>query len=151
VSEPCYREPTNGVRFTRNAHRTDCTDLDCRGCRPCAEADHCTAARNCSWHVAPGELTCGRCLSKARMNLRWIGALSALLMPAAMADGLGSEAANLAGPAADSEAWSWRKVAMMRAGADVEILEDDDEHHPHRVAGTWARMLTEDYRHDMPE
>jgi hypothetical protein len=85
------------------------------------------------------------------MDLRWIGTLASLLMPAAVTDGLGSEAANLAGPAADAEAWSWRKVAMLHAGVDVELIEDDDEHHPHRVAGTWARMVTEGYGHDMPE
>jgi hypothetical protein len=151
ASQPCYREQTNGVYFTRNAHRPDCSDPDCRGCRPCAEKRHCTAARNCAWHVAEGELTCGRCLSKARMDLRWVEQLAALLLPAAITDGLGSEAANLSGPSADPEAWSWRKVAALRAGADVELLEDDDEHHPHRVTGTWARMLTEDYGHDMPE
>jgi hypothetical protein len=147
---PCYRE-SNGVYFTRNAHRPDCADSDCRGCRPCNEPRHCTATKNCTWHIAEGELTCGRCINKARIDLRWVGQLAALLLPAAITDGLGSEAANLSGPSADPEAWSWRKVAALRAGADVELLEDDDEHHPHRVTGTWARMLTEDYGHDMPE
>lgn len=147
----CYREATNGVYFTRNSHRNDCDDPTCRGCRPCPERRHCTASRNCTWHVAEGQLTCGRCITSARNDLGWIATLAALMLPAAMADGLGSEAANMSGPAADSEAWSWRKVALLRAGADVDHIEDDDEHHPHRVAGTWARMITEDYGHDMPE
>lgn len=151
ANAPCYREATNGVYFTRGAHRLDCGDPDCRGCRPCTEARHCTAAKNCTWHIAEGQLTCGRCLSKARMDLRWIGALASLLMPAAVADGLGSEAANLAGPSANYEAWSWRKVAANKAGMPWDLIEDDDEHHPHTVTGTWARMLTEDYGQPMPE
>jgi hypothetical protein len=149
-TQPCYREPTNGVRFTRNAHRTECVDPDCRGCRPCAETRHCTATRNCSWHVAEGQLTCGRCLTSARRDLTWIGALAALLLPAAVADGLDSEAANLTGPAANPEAWSWRKIATSKR-LSWDAVEYDDEHHPHTVTGTWARMLTEDYGHDMPE
>lgn len=150
TAQPCYREATNGVYFTRATHRIDCGDPDCRGCRPCAEARHCTAARNCTWHVAEGELTCGRCIAAVRRDLRWVGALAALLLPAAVADGLGSEAANLAGPTADPEAWTWRKVTAARS-VSWDDLEDDDEHHPHAVAGIWARMLTEDYGHDMPE
>jgi hypothetical protein len=32
----------------------------------------------------------------------------------------------------------------------ISLVEDDDEHHPVTVTGTWARMLTEDYAHEMP-
>jgi len=146
---PCYREPTNGVYFTRNAHRLDC-DGDCAGCRPCSES-HCTARRNCTWHVAATELTCGRCLTAVRRDLRWIGSLAALMPTAANNDGVNSEAANLAGPSVDPEAWSWRKAAARQGIAwHVSLLEDDDEHHPARVLGVWAQMLTEDYGHDMP-
>jgi hypothetical protein len=68
-----------------------------------------------------------------------------------MNEGVNSEAANLAGPSVDPEAWSWRKAAARGGGAwHVSLIEDDDEHHPHRVLGTWARMLTEDYDHPMP-
>lgn len=150
MTAACYRDSANGVRFTRNAHRPDCDDATCRGCRPCPEPRHCTAARNCNWHVAEGQLTCGRCIARARWDLRWLSTLAALLMPAALADGVNSEAANLAGPAADREAWTWRKVAMSWH-TPWDALEDDDEFHPHAVTGTWARMLTEDYGHDMPE
>lgn len=48
--EPCYREATNGVHFTRNTHRHDCAEVDCRGCKPCP-GRHCTARTNCTWHV----------------------------------------------------------------------------------------------------
>ena len=153
---PCYRDRDNGVYFTRNAHRPECADTDCRGCRPCPSSDHCTQKRNCSWHVGEGQLTCGRCIAETRRDLRWIGPLASLLMPAALGDGVDSEAASLAGPVTDPEAWTWRKIAA-RANRHtgrawhVSLIEDDDEHDPHRVTGTWARMLTEDYGHDMPE
>ncbi len=153
MSERCYRE-VNGVYFTRNTHRPDCGEPECRGCRPCPE-QHCTARRNCSWHLDEGQLTCGRCIAGVRTDLRWIEALAALLLTAAINDGVESEAAALAGPAVDPEAWSRRKVAA-RQHADtgrawhVSLIEDDDEHHPARVLGVWAMMLAEDYGHDMP-
>ena len=107
---------------------------------------HCTARRNCSWHVGRGELTCGRCMAGVRQDLRWIASLSALMLTQAIVDGLDSEAANLAGPAADPEAWTWRKVAARQGKAwHVSLIEDDDERHPLRVLGTWDRMIREDY------
>lgn len=150
IKAACYRE-ANGVRFTKNAHRHDCTDPTCRGCVRCPEPAHCTARPNCSWHIAEGQLTCGRCLAAVRRDLRWIMALAALMPVAAEYDGVQSEAAVLAGPTADPEAWAWRKVSA-RAGRawHISLIEDDDEHHPANVLGTWARMLTEDYGHEMP-
>ena len=142
-AKPCYRDP-NGVYFVRNEHRADCSD-DCRGCRICAET-HCSARKNCTWHVEHGQLTCGRCINAARTDLRWIESLSALMLTAAMGEGVNSEAANLAGPSVDPEAWSWRKAAA-RAGRGwhVSLVEEDDEHHPARVLGTWEAMIREDY------
>lgn len=152
MTEPtpaCYRERTNRVYFTKDAHRLDC-DGDCRGCRPCT-ADHCTARPNCTWHVAEGELTCGRCLAATRRDLRWIGPLATLMPTAALGEGVNSEAANLAGPSVDPEAWSWRKAAARQGVAwHVSLIEEDDEHHPARVLGTWARMIAEDYQHETP-
>src|SRR5690606_4610703 len=101
--EPCYREATNGVHFTRNTHRHDCAEADCRGCKPCP-GRHCSARTNCTWHVDAADLTCGRCGGEARRELRWIGDLAALMMTQAMSDGVESESAYLAGPAADPEA-----------------------------------------------
>lgn len=146
--QPCYREATNGVYFTRNGHRPDCEDAACRGCVTCA-GKHCTARKNCTWHIDAAELTCGRCIAGVRRELRWIGDLSALMLAAAIADGLESEAANLAGPAADPEAWTWRKVAAKQGRAwHVSLIEDDDEHHPETVTGIWQRMIAEDYGHE---
>lgn len=148
TTERCYRDPDNGVHFTRDRHHPDCEPTDCRGCVKCP-GDHCAAKRNCTWHVEHGTLTCGRCLAEVRRDLRWIAELSALLLTAAISDGLESEAANLAGPATDPEAWSWRKAAA-RAGRHwhVSLIEDDDEHHPLRVLSTWDRMIREDFGHD---
>jgi hypothetical protein len=145
--DPCYREATNGVYFTKNAHRLDCDDPACRGCTTCA-GTHCTARKNCTWHVSEGELTCGRCIAGVRRDLAWITALSALLLTQAIADGLDSEAVNLAGPAVDPEAWSWRKATAKQGRAwHVSLVEDDDEHHPLRVLGAWEHMIREDYQH----
>lgn len=145
----CYRDRTNGVRYQRGIHHAACADDACRGCRPCPERWHCTARRSCSWHVEVGQLTCGRCLARVRADLRWIGDLASLLPVAAEAAGVDSEAANLAGPATDSEAWSWRKAAAMAGGSwHLSLVEDDDEHHPLRVTQTWARMIAEDYGHE---
>lgn len=147
--KPCYRE-VNGAYFTRNAHRHDCDDAECRGCSPCA-GRHCSARKSCTWHVDAADLTCGRCIAGARRDLTWIESLSALLLTQAIADGLESEALSLAGPSVDAEAWSWRKIAAKQGVAwHVSLIEEDDEHHPARVTGTWARMVSEDYGHDMP-
>ena len=142
---PCYRDRDNGVYFTREAHRIDCAEVECRGCTPCP-GRHCGAKKSCTWHIAETEITCGRCIATTRRNLRGIVGLSALMLTAAIADGLESEAANLAGPAVDPEAWSWRKAAARQGVAwHVSLVEEDDEHHPLRVLGTWERMIREDY------
>jgi hypothetical protein len=109
---------------------------------------HCTAKRTCSQHVGPGELTCARCLGRTRANLRRIPIVSRLMMLIALEDGVNSEAANLAGPAADPEAWSWRKVAARQGKSwHLSLIEDDDEEHPYLVLGRWDMMLREDYSH----
>jgi hypothetical protein len=156
----CYRE-VNGVYFTRNTHRNDCADPTCRGCKPCTQG-HCTARQTCAIHVATGELTCGRCISRTRRDLHWIRDMEPLLPTAAVTDGVESEAANLAGPAADPARWSARRVAMrghlatwFRRGKITEgqylharaTMEDDDELHPYTVLGRWDMMIREDYGH----
>lgn len=145
----CYRDRDNGVYFVRQGHRHDCDDSECRGCTPCAE-HHCMARKNCAWHIGAGELTCGRCLGAVRRDLRWIGDLSPLMMTAAIAAGVNSEAASLAGPSVDPEAWSWRKAAARRGVSwHLSLVEEDDEHHPLRVTQAWVRMISEDYDHDI--
>lgn len=162
---PCYRDRDNGVRFIRNGHRPDCAEVECQGCTPCPEPRHCTAKRNCSWHLPEGVITCGRCVGDVRRELRWIGDLAALMPTQALADGGDSQAANLAGPTADAR--DWRATSLARrhrltaylmadrltekqATRALEAMEPDDEHHPERVASTWTLMLAEDYRHPLP-
>lgn len=79
---------------------------------------HCTARRTCSQHVGRGELTCARCLGRVRQTIRKIAAYSPLLPTAAELEeygrravqGVNSEAAWLAGPAADPESWMWHQI-----------------------------------------
>lgn len=126
---------------------------------------HCTARRTCSQHIGRDELTCLRCISRGRSVIRQIADLSALMMPAALASGLDSEAVNLAGPATDPTAWSERRIAMRshlaaweQVGRITEHqhlrarvnMEDDDEHHPYVVLTRWAAMISEDYDHGRP-
>ena len=123
--EPCYREATNGVHFTRNTHRHDCAEVDCRGCKPCP-GRHCTARTNCTWHVDAADLTCGRCIGEARRELRWIGDLAALMMTQAMSDGVESEAANLAANAADAEAWNHMHASVLAGRIPADRLDLPD-------------------------
>lgn len=126
---------------------------------------HCTARRTCSVHVGPHDLTCARCVGRTRALLRHIPTLATLVVPIAVTAGVDSEAANMAGPAADPARWSDRRVAMRSHLATWErfgriseqqhlharaLMEDDDEHHPLTVLGRWALMIAEDYGHELP-
>ena len=127
------------------SHLPDCDAHDCEGCQPCPEA-HCTARKGCTGHLDHAHpLTCPRCVGKVRADIREVVRLSGQLMDEAIEKGVDSEAANLAGPAADPEAWSWRRLAAWERGADVTVLEDDDPHHPLAVLGRWDFMLRADY------
>lgn len=164
AERPCYREQTNGVHFTRNAHRPDCEDSQCRGCITCT-GRHCTARKNCTWHIAASEQTCGRCIGGARREIRWIVNLSALTATQAIMDGLESEALNLTGPAADPRSlseWqvarknylrSWEergKITEQQHLHAIEAMNADDEHHPYAVLTRWQMMIAEDYDHELP-
>jgi len=127
--------------------------------KPCRTDDygdparHCTARRGCANHVGPEELTCPRCVGRVRADLRRIPDVMVLMDLIALEDGVDSEAANLAGPAADPEAWSWRKVAARQGKAwHLSLIEEDDEEHPYLVLGRWDLMLREDYQNpsDVP-
>lgn len=161
MTEPkraCYRDRNNGVYFGRQEHRHDCADPDCRGCVPCAD-QHCSAAKNCAWHIGEGELTCGRCIGSVRRDLRWIGDLASLMMTAALGGGVNSEAANLAGPAPHPGTAASRRVHLRKrlaqlgpfaaaAGIDETgfcVMPDEDPHHPYAVTTRWEAMIREDY------
>jgi hypothetical protein len=126
---------------------------------------HCKARQSCSVHIGPDEITCPRCIGRARAHLARIPTVAALAVPVAVTSGVNSEAANIAGPAADPELWRDRRIAMRSHLAAWETLgriteeqhlharltmEDDDERHPANVLGRWCLMISEDYGHDLP-
>jgi hypothetical protein len=152
----CYRDRDNGVRFIKAEHAIECNDSDCRGCKMCAETGHCSARKNCSWHIAEGQLTCGRCITAVRNDLQWIEALASLMLTEAMGAGVNSEAAMLAGPSADYATFSARRTIAKRwifdhlpesrwEAAFTAYIADDDEHHPESVLTRWEAMIREDY------
>lgn len=126
---------------------------------------HCTARRSCAMHVYGNELACGRCVDRTRRDLQQIADLAALMLPEAVASGVRSEAADLAGPATDPRSWRARRIAkrlhldtFLHLGRITEqqyvharlVMEDDDEEHPYTVTTRWQMMLAEDYHHDLP-
>jgi hypothetical protein len=123
--------------------------------------EHCTSRKTCANHLPWGELTCARCRLRTRNDLRQIVERAALMLPEAMVSGVDSQAAMLAGPAADYRVFSARRNLdkrwimdhiperqMMRAMKN--LLEDDDELHPYSVTTRWAMMLAEDYGLELP-
>jgi hypothetical protein len=89
---------------------------------------HCQARRSCAQHVGEGEITCARCLGRTRTDVRRIVALSPLMVIQALGSGVDSEAANLAGPAADYRVFSARRLI-----AKAWIVE-----HIHQPARDWC-------------
>ena len=119
---------------------------------------HCTARRTCANHVGAGELTCARCIGRARANIRRIVELAPLMAVQALDAGVESDALNLAGPAADYGVFSARRnldrMWLMTNIPEVNLeramrnlLPDDDEFHPYGVLTRWEFMLREDYGH----
>ncbi|HET7407346.1 MAG TPA: hypothetical protein VFJ21_09480, partial [Mycobacteriales bacterium] len=147
---PCRYVPGYG-HYLRSHLRT-CNDRDCLGCEPC-ERDHdgqpvrhCTCREGCNEHLTPAHAhVAPRCIGKVRATLHAIETLDALMLDVAADTGVESEAANLAGPAADPAQWSARKVYAMRSGAELALMPEEDPHHALWVLGTWDMMLREDY------
>jgi hypothetical protein len=127
---------------------------------------HCTARRTCSQHIGKDELTCARCLSRTRAAIRKIATHSALMLPAAIDDGVNSNAAALAGPAANPvhvdairfyvhghATYLYRagKISEQRLERILTDLPDEDDWHPYSVLTRWQMMLSEDYSHPLPD
>lgn len=123
---------------------------------------HCTARTNCGQHIGPNDLTCARCIGRTRSDIKRIADLAALMLPAAIAGGVNSEAANLAAPGAEPAKWAGRRLAMsrhltawMRLGRITEeqathalaAMPDDDDRHPYNLLGRWDMAIREDYQH----
>ena len=141
-------------RHLLRTHLPACDSNACQGCEPCLRdpngdpVKHCTARVGCNGHLGYGERTCPGCIEKTRTTLRVIVDLAAVaLLEEAVEAGVDSEAAYLAGPAADPEAWMWRKVTARQGGPwHASLEEDDDEHHAYSVLARWEAMMREDYR-----
>lgn len=131
------------VRYVRGRHFAECGgEDDCAGCLRCPE-NHCGECSR-GTHLGFGEHTCPACVGKVRAALRSILDLYASLPAEAQVRGVDSEAANLNGPAADPEAWSWRKAHLAKT-IPWDQLPEDDEHHPLNVLGGWVLAIGEDY------
>jgi hypothetical protein len=135
--------------------------------QPCRHDDygdvtrHCTARRTCAQHVGPREQTCARCIGRVRQDIRAIVDLAVLMPYEATASGVNSEAAVLAGPAADYAVFSARRrISRSWLMANIPdrnleramqaYLDDDDEWHPYSVLTRWEAMIREDYEHPVP-
>ena len=108
-------------RHLLRTHLPACDTAGCQGCEPCLRdpngdpVRHCTARVGCNGHLGYGELTCPGCIEKTRTVIRKIVDLAAVtLLEEAIEAGVDSEAAYLAGPAADPYLWRERKVQMKR-------------------------------------
>jgi hypothetical protein len=117
----------------------------CVGCLPCPEP-HC---RICGRNHA--EQTCADCLNDVRNDLAEIVRLCDDLPIEAEIKGIDSEAANLAGPAADWETWHHVK-ASVRVGRLPEGWQETADHelHPLFVLGGWDAMVRDALEHDEP-
>lgn len=126
-----------GHRYLTGHHRVTCTEPDwCAGCQPCTEA-HCPVCRHTHHHGA-----CPNCLAKMRGDLAAIATLWGRMDVEAAHRGVDSEAAMLAGPAADPEAWRNRAMSALAGRVDAAYLDDNrDEPHPGYVLNTWRQIL----------
>lgn len=151
MKKPCRFVPGWGHYLP--SHELNCRDITCQGCAPCTHdrdgslVRHCTARPACGQHLGPSHpATCPKCIGKVRADITWISRNARLLTAAAIEHaGVRSEAANLAGPAADPFAWTMRRVHQLRAGIPAEQLDPEDPHHPLAVLGRWEVMLREHY------
>jgi len=127
-------------------HLKDCNTSGCPGCEPCPER-HCQLCNKA--HVTVDgrgdDQTCITCLGATRTNLTGILKLCTRLLGEAILRGINSEAAMLIGPAADPEAWGYRRMSALAGRIDPAWLEDcRDELHPTWVLGTW-NLLARDH------
>lgn len=129
-------------------HLRDCSDHECRGCKPCPKA-HCTMRGRCANHVEPaaGIYTCPSCIGKVKRCVLSIVERYAELPDEIEVKGVDSEALNLHGPAASAEQLAARRRwDATRGWCDFpRALADDDPHHPYAVLGRWDMAIRESY------
>lgn len=132
----CRYAGPNQPRVLPGRHEADCADPSaCAGCQPCPE-DHC---RVCGRNHA--EHTCAACIADVRATLAAIVEMCSRIAEEAEHAGVDSEAAMLAGPAADPEAWSHHRRSAIAGRLGPGWLEHADEAaHPLWTLGSWVML-----------
>lgn len=134
----------SGLPRMLRTHLRDCEAAGCEGCQPC-EDRHCGLCG--IKHV--DSLTCPTCIGHVRDDLKVILAMCGRTLTEAVHRGVNSEAAMLAGPTANVEAWRNRWMSARQGRISSDWLEDcRDELHPLWVLGTWDMLITEHLSHD---
>lgn len=137
----CRHAGKHSPRLLRS-HLDDCAGPPCPGCQPCPER-HCQVCDEA--HVTVdghgNDETCASCLGETRSTMKSIVTMCARMLGEAIMRGINSEAAMLAGPAADPETWGYRRMSALAGRIDDAFLEDcRDELHPLWVLGTWEQL-----------
>lgn len=102
---------------------------------------HCTARRSCANHIGSSERTCALCIHRTKTTVKQIADLAALMPTAAIAAGIDSDAANLAGPSANPEAWDHVQASIEAGRLPATWTEDDNDSanlHPVYLLAKWA-------------
>lgn len=119
--------------------------------------NHCTCRRTCSQHVGYGELTCARCIGRARTNIRRLIEVAPFATIVATEGKTTHDALSLAGPTATFSTWEHRfgkrRIEIMDAYPDNDELalkhlgkldqERDDEEHPTLLFARWVEELSD--------
>lgn len=148
----CRYLPRLRRRGIRDRHAEDCPDQHwhpplswqpCPGCEPCPEP-HCGVCGR--EHVE--QLTCPTCLGEARDHLSEIRRLElGVPLEAQELGDVESEAAMLAGPVANPEAYAQRRSYGYHEPEEVKTKTGAivGEDHPLWILGTWDLLVTEHY------
>lgn len=127
--KPCRFVATNQPRIIDN-DGTPCPHPHCRVCG--------------YRHTNDDQPTCPTCVGNTRDNITTIENLYDRLPDETIHRGINSEAANLEGPNADPEAWSWHKISARQGHITHPTLtEDDDILGPLWILGTWTMLVRE--------
>lgn len=135
------RHVGRGLNRLLTSHLATCETATCPGCAPCPER-HCQVCthRHVTVDGRGTDQTCATCLGETRTRIGALVTMSAALLGEALRRGINSHAAALAGPVADPEVWSYRRLSVLGQRIDPRWLEDQvDLLHPAWILGTWER------------
>lgn len=133
-------------------HLPECTERTCNGCRPCTHDEHgspvthCGSRPMCAEHLDHAHpRTCPRCIARTRADLDHIVRLSGLMLDEAIVTGVDSEAAMIAGPAADPA--DLTEIREWLTWQGITELPMYDDRHPYTLLARWAQQLAIAYGH----